>query len=526
MPSTGCRFIDSAPSVLYNTDRLTLPGDHVRGQQRRKEAFFRIRGLLGIAWILAALIALNAWPAHSETPASEVPASPSPTPETKVLYTFDLQGAFLDHGTFAAPLSPEQPVPGKTYGDLLYDYDLTLFVSTLQGIVNRAGPRLYVYHAAGVDDFWLNTFRSPGEWLADYTLVPLADLNALLETFRTEVRGTVVWDERTPATLNVATTIAGVEDLAVIRRGSALYETVTRVLPVQVDLSDRFSTKAEAYRWAVQEYLQTGRCNPRLLAYIEDGWPAVLYGRRELTRGVPSVFSRDYLVQNRAFVFDLSPWADEAPVDEPTQPLGQDRAVLEEILAAARQRAGTEMIAIWGFVPWWQKYSNSSGAGGSHEPVEGEWEMVWLASSYGAYFSGSMGDIFGLDMANASVHRFAPFPEHVPRPPSPTPDELRRRGYLEGDRVASKTYILYYMGDFDFAQPLYSLMPELWFNEGRGELPLAWGINHTLARPDWAAQRAENAYRVVLEEYNWQRIAQKTIRVYERIVAERVKTAW
>ncbi|MGB9880581.1 MAG: glycosyltransferase family 4 protein [Anaerolineae bacterium] len=55
---------------------------------------------------------------------------------------------------------------------------------------------------------------------------------------------------------------------------------------------------------------------------------------------------------------------------------------------------------------------------------------------------------------------------------------------------------------------------------------LAWGINHTLARPDWAAQRAENAYRVVLEEYNWQRIAQKTIRVYERIVAERVKTAW
>jgi glycosyltransferase involved in cell wall biosynthesis len=55
---------------------------------------------------------------------------------------------------------------------------------------------------------------------------------------------------------------------------------------------------------------------------------------------------------------------------------------------------------------------------------------------------------------------------------------------------------------------------------------LAWGINHTLARPDWAAQRAENAYRVVREEYNWRRIAQKTIQVYERIVAERARTAW
>ncbi|MBM4429085.1 MAG: glycosyltransferase family 4 protein [Chloroflexi bacterium] len=55
---------------------------------------------------------------------------------------------------------------------------------------------------------------------------------------------------------------------------------------------------------------------------------------------------------------------------------------------------------------------------------------------------------------------------------------------------------------------------------------LAWGINHTLARPDWAAQRAENAYRVVVEEYNWQRIAELTSKVYQRIVSERAKVKW
>ena len=55
---------------------------------------------------------------------------------------------------------------------------------------------------------------------------------------------------------------------------------------------------------------------------------------------------------------------------------------------------------------------------------------------------------------------------------------------------------------------------------------LAWGINHTLARPDWAAQRVANAYRVVLEEYNWQRIARRTIEVYERVVAERARADW
>ncbi|MBC7265250.1 MAG: glycosyltransferase family 4 protein, partial [Chloroflexi bacterium] len=50
---------------------------------------------------------------------------------------------------------------------------------------------------------------------------------------------------------------------------------------------------------------------------------------------------------------------------------------------------------------------------------------------------------------------------------------------------------------------------------------LAWGINHTLARPDWARQRAETAYRMVRTEYSWDRIAQRTAAVYERIVRER-----
>ncbi len=55
---------------------------------------------------------------------------------------------------------------------------------------------------------------------------------------------------------------------------------------------------------------------------------------------------------------------------------------------------------------------------------------------------------------------------------------------------------------------------------------LAWGINHTLARPDWAAQRAQNAYRVVLDEYNWNRIAEQTIRVYRRVIEEHSKANW
>jgi glycogen(starch) synthase len=55
---------------------------------------------------------------------------------------------------------------------------------------------------------------------------------------------------------------------------------------------------------------------------------------------------------------------------------------------------------------------------------------------------------------------------------------------------------------------------------------LAWGIIHTLAHPDWAAQRAENAYRAVLKEYNWNRIAGQTIDVYQRVLDERSRGKW
>jgi glycogen(starch) synthase len=55
---------------------------------------------------------------------------------------------------------------------------------------------------------------------------------------------------------------------------------------------------------------------------------------------------------------------------------------------------------------------------------------------------------------------------------------------------------------------------------------LAWGINHTLARPDWALQRAQNARQMVLRDYSWDSVAARTVRVYERIEAERAKVKW
>jgi len=55
---------------------------------------------------------------------------------------------------------------------------------------------------------------------------------------------------------------------------------------------------------------------------------------------------------------------------------------------------------------------------------------------------------------------------------------------------------------------------------------LAWGVLHTLRDPKRARARAAKAYRMVKREYNWDRIAEQTIAIYERIVRERAQTAW
>ncbi len=55
---------------------------------------------------------------------------------------------------------------------------------------------------------------------------------------------------------------------------------------------------------------------------------------------------------------------------------------------------------------------------------------------------------------------------------------------------------------------------------------LTWGILHTLQHPQWAAARVENAYRMVREVYNWERIARMTADVYRRIIAERATVRW
>jgi hypothetical protein len=398
----------------------------------------------------------------------------------------------------------------------LYSYDLSNpqeatrahaemhLVATLQGIVNRIRPRLYVRFAPDLDPWWLDLLCSPGEWLAPYRIQPISDLDSLLQHFRSFIHGAVIYDPNVPATSNVASTVAGVENLVAlpydpdpaslysryIRDASQSPHLDARVWLVHKDGSSLFtgqgaipgtdlpssgSAKCDAYLWARRHYLDSGRCMPGELGYYVDSY----WLRRPDALQQATLMNHDYLVSRRGFLFDLSPWDDEAPLDDSRQSPGTDRQTLERILRSAYEQNRGEMVAIRGFVPWRWKYTNRE-PGGSHEPYMAEWQFVKIASAYNAYLDA---DAEGLDgMANASVFRHYPLQSHYPQNPRPTREELQARGFLRNDgSVTPHRYVMFYVGDYDSAAWLYQMLPRLWQDKQRGSVPLNWAFNPNLA---------------------------------------------
>ncbi|GBF72549.1 hypothetical protein PA598K_00806 [Paenibacillus sp. 598K] len=375
-----------------------------------------------------------------------------------ILYTFDLRQV---SGSFNTAES----------------YDIKLFVTTLQGIVNQKGPRLYVYNsfyvqtpsitptqAMQIDEKWLETFRKPGQWLSQYTLSPIPSLEALVETFRSDLAGLVLWDPKVDATANVATTIAGIERTPAVMGGGRLHARLTAApnsLSVTRTLVDQFSgpnAKTDAYVWAKQQYLDSGLADAGVLGYIEDA-----YARLPATHSQEYVAARDILVMRKGFVFDLSPWGDERPFDAPNQTLGKDLETFLAILQSAYTLHGQrDMIEVYGFFPWWDKYSTYGGKG-TYTEFQGEWKVVELLSKYNAAIVSildTMGD------ANMSIHWWAPVATQL------------KPAHTAGSRptLANKTYILWGMGDHD-ASTIHYQFPYVWnADPARGKTPIAWNI--------------------------------------------------
>jgi hypothetical protein len=390
-------------------------------------------------------------------------------------------------------------------------WDEAHFLFSLQGIVNRDRPRLFVRYLnrnvhgneINIDDYWLNKLRQPGEMLAAYRLQRIESIDALIRTFRPLFRGVVCYDPNVAATSNVASTIAGVEDLPCLRNDpspGSLYNRLVNQgprLPVLIRLirsdgSPLFtgrgvifdtntpstgSAKCDAYLWAKQKYLDTGKCDPTEFAYyIDSYWLRKPRLGGSITNNTLS--NHDYFIGKKGFFFDLSPWDDEAPIDGPDQPLDVEQKTLQALfLSAWNATGGKRMIHIGGFVPWAWKYTKR--AGGRHDDVPGEWRFAQIASSYNAYMDA---DALGMSaLVNASLYRHMKLEDTYPQA-KPTLADLKAKELIdENGHLATKHFISFYVGDYDSAAWLYQMLPSIWDDPARGSIPLGWAFNPNLS---------------------------------------------
>jgi len=383
-------------------------------------------------------------------------------------------------------------------------WDALHAASALQGLVNRKRPELYVLFVgdrARLDQYWLKRLQST--WLKNRT-ERLASLDDAIRRFRRSVNGVVVWDQRVPATSNVASTIAGVENLLPVRfdpARSSLYWRLTQDpagprLPVRrslmradgsplftghgtipdTPLTSTGSAKNDAYLWAAEKYLRVGKCAPGWMGYYPDAfW---LSTPREVPLERTLLTNHDFFVAKKGFFFDLGPWEDEAPDDDLKQVPGTDGRTLRRLLHYAYRHNGGRMTHISGFTPWDQKYTDFTGRrrGG----VDTEWHYAEVLSCFNAFMDA---DAPGLHaMANASVYMHEPLRARYPQTNRPSDADLVRRGYLRADgTVVPKRYAAIYAGDYDAAAWLYTVMPEVWDDPARGSVPIGWAFNPVLA---------------------------------------------
>lgn len=372
-------------------------------------------------------------------------------------------------------------------------WDQVHVVATLQGIVNRDAPRLYLRYVEcdgrNVDDYWLEQMSKAGGWLAGARRENVDTLERLVERFRGNIAGAVVYDGSLAALSNLASAFAGAENLVAIRLDESpgsVYDRLVKSgpkLPVKRRLTKEFiqgantgSAKCDAYRWGIRELIETGKCDPRYLGYYIDA-----YWIDHAAQSVPNhhtLTNHDFFVAKRAFFCDLDGWGDEHPIDDPHQPLGADLQTFVAVLRALHEKRTTtwrlnaaegELLHVGGFTPWAFKYSDHEGAGGKHFGVHSEWELTRIISAFGGFLDA---DAIGYGaMANASFFMHFPLQERYSqhRPPTDAaPDDVDR--------------VMFYVGDYDSAAWVYQRMPELWNDPERGRVPLNWAISPVLCR--------------------------------------------
>lgn len=375
------------------------------------------------------------------------------------------------------------------------EQDGVRLATCLQGLMNREFPEtdMLVHQTLdGNDTFWLNYMMEDGNYFGDYEIVEIKTADEFWSFFLPYIKeyGIIAWDPAVPSTSNVASTICGVDGYLPVmyseNEGSLYQKLLSFGVEEKMSLVGKFtgsgtipdtniqssgSAKCDAYLWALELYMD--KCSTEIMGYVLDGAGCVpgttTYEGAESTNAFYNqIYNHDYFVMNKAFCFDLTSNATEAPFDDPDQPKGTDYNTLCKILQAAYDRADGDFTQVVGFPPWWMKYTDFLGRG-NMGGVDLEWQFAQLASTYNCAMEADCAH--PCCMTNASLYCYYPLEEKYE---NNEPSE-----YLEYDKKTR--YFTIYIGDYDASAWMKSVVPGFWSDPARGTIPLTWGFNPNLS---------------------------------------------
>ena len=309
--------------------------------------------------------------------------------------------------TFASPQSLDVAEVNDTPGDLC------LLLATLQGLVNRSRPQIYLLEGLPAEgtETWLHNLHIPYQIHSDPWEV--------VDKYIYAARGVIIYDSRIMNTVNVATTIAGLDDGLVVSPSLAQRLTAEPYnLPVLTDLRGKFANDTEANVWQVQHLWP--RVSHRMLVGLLPTTPSKLVGH-VTTYG----YLRDYVVANRAMVFWYSLLN---PIEV---------ALFKQVLADVQP--GTPYLG------WYDK----------------EYRGVRLTSSYGVYTLAA--DYFSNLTVFSGIKTRTYVQKSRPAPP-----------------LKNKIYLTMTMSEGDNLQYTQHTMRKLWEDPQRGHVPLNWSLNPIL----------------------------------------------
>ena len=377
-------------------------------------------------------------------------------------------------------------------------HDLTRLAVCVQGLINRG----FKNHGCAIaldmdvtDDFWLDYITEDNATYGKMERVKAESTQDMLDKFMPFLKenGLVVWDPFVPSTANVASTMCGLFSCVPVKfnedKGS-LYDVLVneRKIPVKHSLVGMFegavkgekikntelvstgSPKCDAYIWAMDKFMP--ECNPEFLAYTLDGAPSCPQNPTSKTRDaysarITGIPNHDYFVYKQCFFFDLTPYRDEAPIDEPDQPIGADGETLRKILKRRYDLANGRFGEVLGFPPWHVKYTAHVG---NYDliPPRLEWHFVECCTSYNCGIEADAANPAW--MSNGSLYT-----------------NYTRRYEPKGNKVhgeikyepGTKYYTICYTGDFDCSPWMKWRVPMQWTDKNVGKVTVAYnyGIN-------------------------------------------------